>query len=806
MLKKVLASVLAGVLVFGTAAVMPEGAVELGSMIKANANEVLTYGDFEYTYTTEGTVMITKYNGNDTEVTIPASIGGKDVTVVDVYAFENCKKLESIKVNPDSESFAALDGILYDKNMSRIIYVPRAKKTATKLYSELRSIEDGTFKDRTELTKVVIPDSVEYLGEDAFAGCESLTEVNLPKGIAVIERGTFDFCTSLKSITIPKGVMIISDWAFYGCESLESISVEAGNEYYVSYGGILYNNDMTEIVDIPDAIKTVTFPRAFTVLKDNAFCNCKQLTTVTIHDKITEIGDDAFYGCTSLTGINVDADNEYYSSVDGLLYNKAKTTLICCPGGKTGVTIPSSVTSIGMRAFCGCENLKTVTIPATVTSIGASAFDFCSALEEITIPNSITTIENDTFYGCSGLKKVTIPDSVKTIEPFAFYACESLTDVTIPNGVTDIGERTFYLCQGLSSVTIPESVTTIGDCAYAYCENLETITIPDSVTSIDDYTFLGCKKLTIKCNKGSYAESYAKAKGINYEQPHKHSYIPKVTKEPTCTEDGVKTYTCATCNDTYTEAIPATGHTYDAVISTYYPTCTKDGYKTYTCKCGLSYSEPFGGKATGHNYTTKVINPTYDAQGYTLHICANCEDMYKDNYTAKLTRTSIAKAKVTGISNKTYTGKAITQKPTVKLGSKTLKSGTDYTVSYKSNKAVGTATVTITGKGAYTGSVKATFKINPKKTTLKTVTSPKTKQLKATYSKVAGVTGYQITYSTSSKFTKATTKSVNASGTSKTISKLTKGKTYYVKVRAYKTVGKTKYYSGYSAVKKVKVK
>ena len=169
-------------------------------------------------------------------------------------------------------------------------------------------------------------------------------------------------------------------------------------------------------------------------------------------------------------------------------------------------------------------------------------------------------------------------------------------------------------------------------------------------------------------------------------------------------------------------------------------------------------------------------------------------------------KASIQSAKITGLSNKTYTGKAITQTPVVKLGTKTLKSGTDYTVSYKNNKAVGTATVTITGKGAYNGTVSKTFKICPKKTAIKKVTSPKTKQIKVTYGKVAGVTGYQITYSTSSKFTKKTTKSVNAAGTSKTIKKLTKGKTYYVKVRTYKTVSGTKYYSGYTAVKKIKVK
>ena len=207
-----------------------------------------------------------------------------------------------------------------------------------------------------------------------------------------------------------------------------------------------------------------------------------------------------------------------------------------------------------------------------------------------------------------------------------------------------------------------------------------------------------------------------------------------------------------------------------------------------------------------HTYTTKVVKPTHDAQGYTLYKCSACGGSYKDNYTAKLPAESISKAKVTGLKSKYYNGKAIKPTPVVKLGSKTLKEGKDYTLSYKNNKEIGTATVTVKGKGAYKGTVKATFKICPKKTTLSKVTSPKTKQLKATYSKVKGVTGYQITYSTSKKFTKDTTKSVNSKKTSKTITKLKKGKTYYVKVRSYKTVNGTKYYSGYSDVKKVKVK
>ena len=165
-----------------------------------------------------------------------------------------------------------------------------------------------------------------------------------------------------------------------------------------------------------------------------------------------------------------------------------------------------------------------------------------------------------------------------------------------------------------------------------------------------------------------------------------------------------------------------------------------------------------------------------------------------------------------------YSGKEIKPGITITYNGKTLKKVTDYTVTYKNNKKIGTASVIIRGKGqmseegvfeGFIGITTKTFKINPKATSIKKVTSPKTKQLKVTYKKVAGVTGYQVTYSTSKKFTKKTTKTVTVKGaskTSKTIKKLKKGKKYYVKVRAYKTVSGKKYYSAYTKVKSIKTK
>ena len=241
--------------------------------------------------------------------------------------------------------------------------------------------------------------------------------------------------------------------------------------------------------------------------------------------------------------------NTHYSSIDGVLYNYVQDTLIQCPGAKTSITIPNSVTSIGDSAFSGCSSLTSVTIPNSVTSIGRWAFwgcsglttlnfnaidcqDFedsyfngnhvgsfgnslttvnigdsvqripayfvsgCSDLTLVTIPTGVTSIGGWTFSGCSGLTSVTIPTGVTSIEGYTFYGCTGLTSITIPNNITSIGNSAFAYCSGLSSVTIPTGVTSLGESAFAYCSGLSSVTIPNSVTSIGNSAFSGCSGLT----------------------------------------------------------------------------------------------------------------------------------------------------------------------------------------------------------------------------------------------------------------------------------------------------------------------
>jgi choice-of-anchor C domain-containing protein len=266
-------------------------------------------------------------------------------------------------------------------------------------------------------------------------------------------------------------------------------------------------------------ITSVTLPNSLTSIGNFAFESCTGLPSITIPANLTSIGSFAFSVCTKLTEITVDAANANYISLDGVVFNKALTTLIVYPGGKAGpYAVPASVTSIGAGGFSFCTGLTGVNLPASLTNIGDFAFQSCTGLTSVNIPAGVTSIGAMVFVDCSGLTAITvdaanasyssldgvlfnkaltvlsvypsgkagaytIPDGVTRINAYAFFRCTGLTSVTIPASVTDIVAYAFYGCTELTRLTIPASVTSIGTSAFRFCTNLSSVTFAGNAPS-----------------------------------------------------------------------------------------------------------------------------------------------------------------------------------------------------------------------------------------------------------------------------------------------------------------------------------
>jgi hypothetical protein len=393
---------------------------------------------------------------------------------------------------------------------------------------------------------VAIPSTINGLpvtsiSEDAFDACVSLTTVAIPNNVTSIGDSAFSG-TSVTNATIPNSVTHIGEDAFGACPRLTAITVDALNSFYGSLDGVLFNKSQTLLLQCPGGkAGSYTIPNSVTSIGDEAFSGCAGLTSITIPNSVTSIGDEAFSGCVSLTSITipnsvtnlgagvfencaslsaitVDALNAFYSSVDGVLFDKSQTTLLQYPGGKAGsYTIADGVTSIGEGAFGECAGLTSVNIANSVTNLGESAFRGCVDLASATIGDGVTTIGADAFEFCASLANVTIGNRVTSIGSGGFWFCTGLTNVTIPGSVTSIGEGAFGACTRLTSVTIPDSVTNLADWAFYYCISLAGVTIGNSVTNLGDWAFADCTNLTgvyfqgqaPTCDSSAFSGDYA---------------------------------------------------------------------------------------------------------------------------------------------------------------------------------------------------------------------------------------------------------------------------------------------------------
>ena len=358
------------------------------------------------------------------------------------------------------------------------------------------------------------------------------------------------------------------------------------------------------------SLESVTIPNSVTSIGASSFYDCSALKSVTIPDSVTSIGISAFSYCSKLTSVTIPNS---VKSIGGAAFDGCKNL--------ESVTIPNSVTSIGGAAFYGCSALTSVTIPDSVTSIGDNTFYECSKLKSVTIGKNVTSIGISAFLSCSELKIVNIGENVTSIGRSAFYKCSALESVTIPDSVTSIGVKSFYKCSALTSVTIGKNVTSIGDYAFYECSKLTSVTIPCSVKSFGSYVFDYCPD-TLKYHlvEGSYADNNITSTNKVYDQYH--SFIGTVTKEPSETEEGVRTYKCTGCDYVKTEPIDKVAHTHAPATDW---TSDETGH-WHTC-AGCTEKVDFAAHTSDNGTVTKPATET--EEGVKTYKCTVCDYVIK---------------------------------------------------------------------------------------------------------------------------------------------------------------------------------
>lgn len=396
-----------------------------------------------------GQATITGFNGDYVALHIYSKIDGYPVAAIADNAFLNNKWIATVDIEPG-----------------------------------LTRIGSHAFDGCKKLNSVAIPSSITSMGAYAFAYCNKLERVYLSPGITTISDHAFTACASLRDITIPSSVLSINAYAFAYCSELNKFVIPSSVK---TIGAFAFSHC--------EILGALTISPGVTTLGDGAFTFCP-FNSITLPSTITTLGIVPFSG-SGLVNINVSPDNQSFSSVDGVLYNKSKTVLIEYPKNKDqpSFAVPSGVTSINAYAFEFCENLNSIILPTSITSIGEGAFAQCKGLGSITIPSGVTAINSHVFFDCTSLSSISIPSSVTMIGGNAFEQYTSLSGITIPSGVTTIGASAFERCTSIKSITIPSGVTTISEGMFSACTSLTSVTLPSVVQKINAKAFSSCTSL-----------------------------------------------------------------------------------------------------------------------------------------------------------------------------------------------------------------------------------------------------------------------------------------------------------------------
>ena len=758
------------------------------------------------------------------------------VTIIGEYAFDSCTNLTNVTLSKNLEH---MEGRAFGscEKITKIEIPKSLEWCGSTLY------DYGPFGDCTGLKTVIFENGTTKILGHLFEKCTGLEEINIPNTVTVIENSAFSGCTKLEQVNFSNKLTKIESYGFYGCTSLKKITLP---DSINSIENNIFQNCTSLIeVHLSNILKEIPV---------SSFEGCKKLTTINFPSTLTTIGDSAFYGCESLPEAILP------SGVEKIESNVFKN----CKSLKKAV-VPDTVSSIGSSAFYGCEALTDITLGSKLKKIANQTFYGCAALPSIVIPYNVSAIGDSAFVNCTKLTQITVPRNTTSIESNAFsyprkmtmYGPSGCYAQTYANGKgikyvaqdihatsirLDITNKTaeYYDEFQLTATIAPqnftdavtwtssnEDVATVSDTGYVEvcgvgtavitvtAGNVKaacTVTVPQLIDWIEfDEDEIELKSGETYQLRPDISPSNATNKKLKYTSSD--TKVAEVSASGLVTAksegeariraaatDGSDEY--AVCYVTVTGKAKVTGITLNQASA------TLGRGKKLALKAAILPSYASNKKVVWKSANTKVAtvdgsgNVTAKAPGRTKITVTSAEN---SSYQASCTVTvpynityKLNKGKNNASNPSTYYGKKITLKNPSRKGYTFAGWYTDA----KFKKKI--KTIESSAKCDYTLYAKWT-KVNVAKVSITSAKNSKSKQILLKYKKISGIKGYEISYSTDKKFKKAVTRK-NTTKTSYTISKLKKGKTYYVRIRAYKvdSTGK-KVYGKYTSVKKVKV-
>ena len=762
------------------------------------------------------------------------------VTNIGISAFSECKNLESVTLSKGLEKIG--ENAFYNCDSLQSIEIPKSLKDVYATYDSIYT-PNGVFNECDNLKTIAFEEGSTVIADALFRGCDGLEEVKIPKTVTVIKNHAFNECTKLKAVEISNGMKEIGDSAFSECSNLQKVILP---DTVNSMGTNIFYNciNLTE-VHLPNIRQNITA---------NTFYNCKKLTTINFPSTLTTIGDSAFSGCESLPEAILP------SGVEKIETNAFKN----CKAMKKAV-VPDTVSSIGSSAFYGCEALADITLGSKLKKIESQTFYGCTVLPSIVLPYNVTTIGDSAFVNCTKLTQITVPRNTTSIASNAFSYPKKMTmygpsdcyaetyasgkgikyvtqDIHATSVSLDITEKTaehyddFQLTATIAPLNFTdavvwtssnEEVAAVSDTGYVEICGVGTAVITVTagnvkavckitVLQLIDWIEFDEDEIELKAGETYQLKPYISPSDATNKKLKYTSSDTKVAevsasglvtarsegeaKIRAAATDGSDEY--AVCYVTVTGKAKVTGITLDRTSAE-----VKRGEKL-TLNVTVSPSYASNKKVVWKSANTKIAtvdangSVTAKAPGRTKITVTSSEN---SSYQASCTVTvpykityKLNKGKNNASNPSTYYGKKVTLKNPSRKGYAFAGWYTDA----KFKKKI--TSISSSAKSDYILYAKWT-KVKVAKASLTSAKNSKSKQILLKYKKVSGAKGYEISYSTDKKFKKAVTKK-NTAKTSYTISKLKKGKTYYVRIRAYKidSTGK-KVYGKYSSVKKVKI-